>query len=363
MPSLQTQTKVSKLSRITRGRRTLLFCALVIPVIVLLLILLGLQRSYLIEAETGFVRLELQGTNAWSLRDVTICTPRERPNRSAVSSAGEACSAFDQEMQSVPSLTLEWLDGTPAVVRAEATPVDPRIRIILPSGLGDTYEPGTEIVVTSNPSSPTGALLFSGAAILGTVLGSGERYFLQSATWEARQTSWATRWLRSSTEKVMTGDALRGAELTVVERYRDHWWQLMRNTRSATVFGHLTPSFSGGDEFPSLSVTLVSEPGSTELQVGYFGLADPSRIRPDLLDTTATSVLLIAAIALLSLASAATQLASDLMSAGRDPDISSEKAEAEKADSSDRPGELAPKNPVAVRTTDREAEASEDDQL
>jgi hypothetical protein len=313
VPSLWTQIKVSKLSRMTRGRRALLFCALVIPAVVLMLILLGLQRSYLVEADTGLVRLQLQGSNAWNLRDVTICTPRERPHRSAVPTAGEACSAFDQEMRVESSLTLAWLDDTPAVLRAEAGPIGPRLRIMLPAGLGDLHAPGTEIVVGSDPTSPIGALLFSGEAVLGTVLGSGERYFLHSATWEARQTSWATRALRSSTEKVMTGEALRGAELSVVQRDGDGW-------RPAMVFGHLTLSPAYEEEVPALSVTLVSEPGGTELQVNHYGLAKPSRIRPDLFDTTATSVLLIAAIAFLSLASAATQLVGDLMSAGRSAD-------------------------------------------
>ena len=343
----------------TRRRRALLFCALVIPAIVLMLILLGLQRSYLIEADTGLVQLELQGTNAWSLRDVTICTPRERPDRSAVPTPGEACSAFDQEMRVEPSLTLEWLDDTKAVLRAEVGPIGPRLRIVLPAGLGDIHAPGTEIVVNSDPTSPIGALLFSGEAVLGTVLGSGERYFLHSATWEARQTSWATRWMRSSTEKVMTGEALRGAELSVAGRYRDHWWQLWRDRRPATVFGHLTLSPNIDEGLASLSVTLVSEPGSTELQVGYFGLADPSRIRPDLLDTTATSVLLIAAIAFLSLASAATQLASDLIHAGRDPDASMEKAKPKERVGSDWEGRRAPRSDASARAADQEEAATE----
>lgn len=342
----------------TRGRRALLFCAVVVPAIVLMLILLGLQRSYLIEADTGLVRLELQGTNAWSFREATICTPRERPDRSAVPTPGEACSAFDQETQVESSLTLEWLDGTPAVLRAEAAPVGPRLRIMLPNGLGDTYAPGTEIVVSSDLTSPIGALLFSGEAVLGTVLGSGERYFLHSATWEARQTSWATRLLRSSTEKVMTGEALRGAELSVVERYRDHWWQVWRDRRPATVFGFLALSPNVEEGLASLSVTLVSEPGSTELQVGYYGLADASPIRPDLLDTTATSVLLIAAIAFLSLASAATQLASDLIYAGRDADASKEEDKSKDGVGTDGEEERAPIGNASVSGADQDKSAT-----
>lgn len=256
------------------------------------------------------------------------------------------------------SLTLEWLDGTPAVLRAEAAPVGPRLRIMLPNGLGDTYAPGTEIVVSSDLTSPIGALLFSGEAVLGTVLGSGERYFLHSATWEARQTSWATRLLRSSTEKVMTGEALRGAELSVVERYRDHWWQVWRDRRPATVFGFLALSPNVEEGLPSLSVTLVSEPGSTELQVGYYGLADASLIRPDLLDTTATSVLLIAAIAFLSLASAATQLASDLIYAGRYADASKEEGKSKDGVGTDGEDECAPIGNASVSAADQDQSAT-----
>lgn len=117
----------------------------------------------------------------------------------------------------------------------------------------------------------------------------------------------------------MTGQAIRGAELSVVERYRDGW-QSRRAHRPATVFGHFTLSNSTENGPPVFFVTLVSEPGRTELQLGHYGLADTARIRPDIIDTTATSVLLIAAIAFFSLASAATQLIGDLMYSGRDAD-------------------------------------------
>lgn len=319
MPSLLTINKVRSLRRLSSGRTVFLTCALLIPLVVLAFILVGQQRSYLIEAETSVLRLEFHGANAWSFQQATLCEPLKSPDRDAVPNPGEACSAIDQSAGDAQPLTMNWPDGTPAILRAEAGLDGPRLRIILPAGLGEAHDPGTEIVVAPDPASPMGALLFSGEAVLGTVLGSGERYFLHSATWEARQTSAAMRWLRSSTEKVMTGKAIRGAELSIVDRYRDGW-QWRPDHRPARVFGHLTLSPVGEHEPPSFSVTLVSEPGRTELQVGHYGLADTARIRPDLIDTTATSVLLIAAIAFFSLASAATQLIGDLMYLGRGAD-------------------------------------------
>lgn len=357
MPSLQTHYQVRNLRRLIRGRSVFLICALVVPVVVLSLILFGLQRSYLIEAETSLLRLQFQGANAWRFREATICTPRESPDRSAVPTPGEACSAFDQDTQTVPSLTLAWMDGTAAILRAETGEAGPRLRITLPAGLVDTHAPGTEIVVTYDPAFRMGALLFSGEAVLGTVLGSGERYFLHSATWEARQTSWATRWRRSSTEKVMTGEALRGAELSVVERYRDGW-RVWREHRPSTVFGHLTLSPEVLAGAASLSVTLVSAPGSTELQVDHYGLADAVRIRPDLIDTTASSVLLIAAVAFLSLASAATQLVGDLMYSGRDADASEDDDPSKDGAVSDGEEQRPERSDVSVPTGDQTASAA-----
>lgn len=195
MPSLQTINKARSLRRLSSGRTVFLICALLIPFVVLTFILVGLQRSYLIEAETSILRLEFRGANAWNFQQATVCVPLDIPNRSAVPNPGEACSAIVHSPDpDTKPLTITWPDGTPAILRAEAGLDGPRLRITLPAGLGEAagvaeaYRPGTEIVVATDPAFPMGALLFSGEAVLGTVLGSGERYFLHSANWEARQT-------------------------------------------------------------------------------------------------------------------------------------------------------------------------------
>jgi hypothetical protein len=221
-------------------------------------------------------------------------------------------------MQSdVSGLTIPWPDGTRVIVRAEAASDETRLRITLPDGMGDEFAPRTEIVVPEDIWIAQGALLFSGEAVLGNVLGSGERFYLHAASWEARQTSTITRWLRTATDKVLTGRAIRGAELSIGKRVRDNWFS-PRNSLPAAVYGHLTPPQVEEEGLPYFSVTFVSEPGLTELRINYFGLDRTRTIRPDIIDTTASSVLLLAAIALLSFAAAVTQIVSDLLFTGRD---------------------------------------------
>lgn len=306
----------NSLRRLSRGRSVFVACALLVPLGVLAAISIGIQRSFLIDAHSSVLQITFDGANAWSFPEATICLPRDIPDRNAQPRPGEVCSAIDQAAQQIESLTIPWPDRTVVTLRAEAGAIGTRLRIILPDGMAEEYPPNTEIVLDPAVWQSNGALLFSGNAVLGTVLGSRERYYLHSAHWEARQTSLITGLLRSATDTVMSGDAIRGAQISVaIWDWQQNEWG--RERRSATIFGHVTPIVAV-DGLPAFAVTLVSEPGRTELNVGHYGLDDMATIRPDIIDTAASSVLLIAAIAVISLAAAATQVIADLMFSGRD---------------------------------------------
>jgi hypothetical protein len=307
--------KVNVLRRLSRGRTVFVACALLVPVLILFAISLGVERSFLVEARTSLLRISFEGANAWRLPEATVCRPRELPDRTARSAPGAACTAFDQTTEEFRDLVLPWPEQATVILRAEPLEEETRLRIVLTEGLGETFPPGTEIVVAPGTWRTAGALLFSGRAVLGTILGSGERHYLHSAEWEARQTSLATRVLRTASDTVMSGEAMRGGQLAVALRE----FEVMPpriEVRPATVFGHVTPAETD-DGLPIFAVTLVSEPGRTELQLGHYGLDDVATIRPTFVDAAASSVLLIAAIAIISLAAAATQVVGDLMFSGR----------------------------------------------
>lgn len=309
--------QAGKLPFLTRGvgrRPMFVIGTLAIALAVLASIAINVKRSFLIDANTSFIAIEFQGPNAWKFSDVSICRPSSQPNRTAETLPDAACSAIDQETEQVSNLTLNWPDNARISVRAEAIATGYRIRLHLVEGVEELFPEGTEIVVPEREWETGGALVFGGTVVLGNILGSSEKHYLQSADWEARQTSLASNVLRMATETIMTGKAMRGAELEIVVQER-RWWSLRRGKASATVYGHLSPTLSSSAP-PSFNVGLVSEPGLTELSVRHYGLEGPTTIRPSFIDTAASSVVLFAAIAILSLLAALTQVIGDMLFSG-----------------------------------------------
>jgi hypothetical protein len=278
---------------------------------VILSLFAGVQRSFLVDAKTSFIRVTFVGQNAWRLPVATICRPREILNRDAVSEEYSACSDLFQIAEQTRNLVLPFPNQFTLMIRAESHPFGTQVRMIFPDSLGSDFPAGTEIVVGASDWTKTGALLFSGNAVLGNVLGSGERHYLHFAGWEARQTSWSS-WLRGgTTEIVMSGSAMRGAQISVA-KLSGPWYTLKKETLPAIVYGQITPT-SILDNLPAFAANFVSEPGKTELHLSYYGLANIAKIRPDFIATLASSEIVLLLIAILPLLAALKQLMLDLI--------------------------------------------------
>ena len=290
------------------GRSFFVPLSIVTSILILISIFGGVQRSFLIDAKTSFLRINFDGANAWRISDATICLPREKPDRGAITELGAPCAGISQLSEQARSLILSLPNDYSLMLRAEPDGNGTRLRIILPDGLRDDYPAGTEIVIGSAEWRQTGALLFSGNATIGNVLGSGEKHFLHSAVWEARQTSWSSWFRGGATDIVLAGDAMRGAQITVAKSDRRLFTD---QVLPATVFGHITPA-TIPDGLPVFATTMVSEPGNTELHIGHYGLANTATIRPDFVATLGSSDLLLVVVAILSLIAGAAEVSREL---------------------------------------------------
>ncbi|MEM6727382.1 MAG: hypothetical protein AAF618_02670 [Pseudomonadota bacterium] len=318
---LQIIKRAKKLLILRPGPYVLISLAL--PLLLIVVLFIGVQRSFLVEAETGYLSLRFEGENAWSLPKATLCSPLAIPNRTAEPVAGEACSPFDQKPSGLRNVVIEWREGDTVGLRAERVETGDRVRIIFPPAPAPETGPapkfaGSDLVIPSEIWADAGALLFSGQATIGRVIGRNERYYLHHADWEARQTVFFGSLLGLSAERVMSGTALRGSELEVTRREAT-LPGLPPDIVPATVFGHITPA-DGDGPLAAVSVTMLSEPGRTALRLNNFGLSDPITIRPGFMDLAANSILLLAAFTIITLAASVTQFVGDLRSLGRRED-------------------------------------------
>jgi hypothetical protein len=294
----------------SRGRPAFVSLAFLFSILILFSIFGGVQRSFLIDARTSFLQINFDGANAWRIGEATVCLPRLNPDRSAETELGSPCAGIFQLSEQVDGLVLSMPNDFSLILRAESEAHGTRLRIILPEGLRTEYPAGTEIVIGSSEWRQTGALLFSGHVVLGNVLGSGERHYLHSAVWSARQTSWSSWFRGGATDTVMTGDVMRGAQISVSKRTRD-WFSIRNEVSPATVYGHITTA-TIPDGLPVFATNLVSEPGNTELHVDHYGLANTAKISPDFVATLRSSDLLLVIVAVLSLLAGAAQISRDV---------------------------------------------------
>lgn len=261
----------------------------------LLLALLPSKRSFLVVAQTSIVDLAFESsTNTWNFPAATICRLKPVPDLRSQDGAGP-CNAGVYEVNGTASFTIEWDAG--AVVRM--TVEGDQLVLTILSGQSDLPD-RTRVVVRRSAFDAAGVLPFSARLTLGAPISAGQRQLLQGGRWEARETGIMTSLLRSNvTEVVKAGEIVRGSTLTVHEA-----------DGPTVMLGHVTSARADGD--PYLEVVALSRPGAQNIEVAYFGMAEPTIIRPDLIDAALSSPLLLAFGILLSLLAAAVQIIKDL---------------------------------------------------
>jgi hypothetical protein len=300
-------------------RFTLVLTILAITLGLIAIQVIGLKRSFVIEAKSSLLDLVFSGNrNDWQFEQVTICRPAESPDPRRAASPDAPCPDNIYDIERQAHFTIKWPDGAGARLA-----LDPDGELILKVGMnfpflepgGDDPDPnrqgeaiappdlpaGTLILVAADAWIANAALTFEGTATIGQDIRSGVSHYLHDGRWEARQTALFTWWFRPFTEVIKEGRLPHGVEATVVDAEKS----------PVKVFGYVTP-FLGGDRPAFFTVVALSEPGHTELRVGQFGLRDPAVVRPDLLDIASSSAIFVAAIAVLTILAALTQILGDL---------------------------------------------------
>ena len=246
-------------------------------------------------AQTGIADLAFEATaNTWNFPAATLCRLKPVPDPRAPSGSGP-CNAGVYEVTDPSPVTIEWDAGAALRMTMEG---DGLVLTIL-SGQSDLPD-RTRVVVERDALSEAGALPFAARLTLGAPISAGQRQFLEGGRWEARETGIMTSLLRSNvTEVVKAGEIVRGSTLTVHNA-----------DGPAVMLGHLTSS--GTEDDPHLEVVALSRPGARNLEVAYFGMAEPTIIRPDLIDAALSSPLILAFGILLSLIAAGMQILKDL---------------------------------------------------
>lgn len=252
----------------------------------LLLLLFGSSRSFLVEAETGGVRLVFAGdSNQWRLPNATLCLPVEIP----LAPPDDECGSAARSDGIARERLVDWPAGATVDISRTANG-SLSIEVVSASGLD--VPANAEFKIDAEAWKGAGALTFRAAATVGQDMRTGARHYLHSGRWEAREAGPVTSLLRSVTEVVKEGTFSSGATVTV-----------MIDGNPALVYGHLIPG-----ETETIALTMVSELGRPVLFERHFGVAEAVRIEPDWIDIAISSPILLAAAAIFSIIASGGQV-------------------------------------------------------
>ena len=251
-------------------------------------------RTFLLEARSFGTTLVLSGeTNTWDLESSVLCTSLDAPARQVVD--GGLCPRTIFTISEQEPRAIDWPSGAKLQIQLQS---DDSLRIEAVSGAAPALADGNRLVVPPEVWRRHGALAVNGSVLFGGHMGSGASDYLISGRWEARQDSLASAMFRPTMEVVKSGEFTRGAS---AEIWRYRWlFGRLGEARQATVFGHITPSHD--PDAPGLILSFLSEAAPVEMHLRYYGLDNFAVVRPDIIDTILTSPVLLAAIAILTVA-------------------------------------------------------------
>jgi hypothetical protein len=265
--------------------------------LVLAMIFLGrflVDRTFIVDARTTGLELQFVGSgNVWSFQRALVCEFRPAvldPSLTSTPTNSGACGSPFYQASEVDGLILSWAADSTISVRMDQ---GSDLEIILESGT--EYPNGTIIKVKRSAWRTSGALAFSGMAQVGQAMSNGQRSFLLSGRYEARERSVFGALFGRATDTVKSGTLNRGDQVTIVEQ-----------GEVITSYGHVTLPDDNADV--GFNVVAISRPGNTALQYTYFGASEPVEIRPDWIDSAISSPFLLAFTIILSVLASAAQL-------------------------------------------------------
>lgn len=323
--------KILKALRAAKALPTL-FLLIVVVLLggALFVVLADRERTFMVEASTSHIDLGFVGPrNIWYLPEVVLCTPAPPPDPGATALSEGPAAADDRggaldrlcdptvfRVDQLTEVSLAWPAGAGARVTMDpdgTVVIEPGLQslggrdiwtgaqAVLPIGIPEGLAPNAILVVPLDAWRAQPALTFEAYAAIGREISAGARHYLHEGRWEARQNTSSLARFRAS-EVVKQGDLSPGAEVSIQDT----------GGEPVVMFGHLTPD-RDPDAVRGFDVTAISAAGATELRLVHFGFAEAAIMRPDAIDTLASSSVLIAAVVIVTLLAALTQAGSDLI--------------------------------------------------
>ncbi|MGH1417018.1 MAG: hypothetical protein ACRBB0_26270 [Pelagimonas sp.] len=265
----------------------LLFSTLMLAGLLALSFGTGVTRTIVVSANTRSLEVDFVGrADFWDIGTVTICEPLAKFDRTK--SRGDTLCDARRFTQKEAVVEIQWRDNSRVWVTARSR---------------DTWEvniqkhvdfvKGTRIFLSQAQFESLGVLSFSGFVSMGKVASTGEVDLLLSGDYEIREKPL----LGSVTETVKKGRLRLGEQVQVTHE--------SDNSR-ARVYGYATPSATTET---GMLVSVVSEPGDTQISINYFGGTGAIEVAPNWIDRALSSPLILALTILIPLLLAIIQVA------------------------------------------------------
>ncbi len=278
----------------TQGRKALKWAVLLTTPLMLAALLamifsssFGRSRSFILDATATGAQIRFEGSgNAWPLGEGRVCAPRPRPDLRAARGEGFCDGRLFAE-KALEGAAVIWPEGAQARLALDAQGA-----LIVTAKGAQGLPDGARIRLAPEEWRKAGALVFTGHAVLGGQMASGETALLLGGRYEARES--AMFGLGGATETVKSGELRRGERASLVTR-----------EGPASGFGHVT---AGGEDDEGFHIVSVAKPGDTILQIEYLGGERPNFVKPNWIDYALSSPFFVALALILSLVIGVGQL-------------------------------------------------------
>ncbi|MBH0239516.1 hypothetical protein [Methylobrevis albus] len=271
------------------------------------------DRSFIVETETNGVEIafDRQASSLWRLPRSIVCVRRPRALRTAPPAPHDAvCDARLFAAFETEAAEIAWPPGSRVNVSRHGRDAPLIVRVVdqPPGGdagsagsatvRGETLSAGSLVIVRATDWADSGALVFSGTVVAGSVPSAGARDLLIRGRYEIRE----QLLLRGDRPvRIAEGDLLPGDQVAITTR---------DGRASRPVIGFLTQRDAGG-EAGGLQAVMYSPLGDTGMTIDRLG-TEQTIIGASWFDRATSDPLLIGLTALLAFVLAAYELLSRL---------------------------------------------------
>lgn len=247
------------------------------------------EKTYIVDATVAGATINFHGNqNAWFVGNAVVCTPKaQRSRQRSTSDESQLCDTRLYDVTSAEDLILDWPDAAQVRLR---TSISGRLEMVVLEK-NSTYMKNTLFILPEDFFFNNGALSFAGAVTFGRPINTGAKDILLNGSYRVREDHILSFLLGKQTYQIAQADLTRGDQVRVVEAKNP--------SVSSTGFSHMTYST---DVDRAIHLVFHSVPGEHALEVATYGMAEPTIIRPNWIDSTLASPFILIVGLFLSLA-------------------------------------------------------------